>query len=69
MYMLIERFFISFLYNLMHCRVTHNFVYRVSVLLYRNCDSVNNVVSKLHVVLQGTGHLTVSCWLSGLTGR
>jgi len=31
--------FISFLYILMHCRVTHNFVYRVGVLLYPNCDS------------------------------
>jgi hypothetical protein len=61
--------FISFLYNLMHCRVTHNFVYSVSVLLYRNCDSVNNVVSKLHAILQGTGYLTALCRLSGLTGR
>jgi hypothetical protein len=53
----------------MHCRVTHNFVYRVSVLLYRNWDSVNNVISKLHAILQGTGYWTASCRLSGLTGR
>ena len=43
----------------MHCRVTHNFVYRVIVLLYRNCDTVNNVVGNLHAVLHGTGYLTV----------
>jgi hypothetical protein len=53
----------------MHCRVTHNFVYRVGVLLHRNCDTVNNVVNKLHAILHGTGYLIVSCRLSGLTGR
>jgi hypothetical protein len=53
----------------MHCRVSHNFVYRVSVLLYQNFDAVNNVVSQLRAILQGTGYWTVSCRLSGLTGR
>lgn len=68
MCMLIEWFL--FLFYISWCTVGWLIIlFIVLVFCYIQTVTLNNVVSKLHAILQGTGYLTVSCRLSGLTGR